>query len=82
MSKSQKVALVTGASRGIGKAISIGLAEMGYKVALTGRNKRDLESVAQEIKNCSAPAPLLFQLDIGPVGFEVEDYPRVASVHR
>lgn len=64
MSKSQKVALVTGASRGIGKAISIGLAKMGYKVVLTSRNKSDLESVEQEIKNFNAPSPLLFQLDI------------------
>ncbi len=64
MSNSKKVALVTGASRGIGKVISIGLAKMGYEVVLTGRNISDLESVAQEIKNCNAPNPILFQLNI------------------
>ena len=51
MSKSNKVALVTGASRGIGKAVSIGLAKMGYQVMLTGRNTDDLENVAREIEN-------------------------------
>ena len=64
MSNSKKVALVTGASRGIGKAVSIGLAKMGYRVALTGRNTADLEKVAQEIENNSSPTPLIFQLDI------------------
>lgn len=59
-----KVALVTGASRGIGKAISIGLAQMGYQVVLTSRNQNDLENVSQEISAGGGPAPLIFQLDI------------------
>lgn len=44
-----KTALVTGASRGIGKALAIGLAEAGAKVLLTSRKRAVLESVAQEI---------------------------------
>ena len=64
MSKSNKVALVTGASRGIGKAVSIGLAKMGYQVMLTGRNTDDLEIVAREIENNNSPTPQIFQLDI------------------
>jgi dehydrogenase/reductase SDR family member 1 len=35
-----KVALVTGASRGIGKGVAIGLAEAGVKVYITGRTRR------------------------------------------
>jgi len=64
MMAQQKVALITGASKGIGKAISIGLAELGYKVVLTGRNKNDLEKVAKEINNSQSSTPVIFQLDI------------------
>ena len=44
-----KVALVTGASRGIGRAIALGLAEAGAEVVLASRKLSDLETVAQEI---------------------------------
>lgn len=45
-----KVALVTGGSRGIGKAIAIGLAKAGADVALASRKLADLEQTAEEIK--------------------------------
>ena len=44
-----KVALVSGASRGIGRAIALGLAEAGADVVLASRKLPDLEAVAQEI---------------------------------
>ena len=44
-----KVAAVTGASRGIGRAISIAFAEAGADVAVAARSEGDLETLAKEI---------------------------------
>lgn len=46
----KKMALVTGAGRGIGKALAIGLAEAGADVALLARTESDLEQTAGEIR--------------------------------
>ena len=43
---SGKVALVTGAGRGLGEHIALALAEAGADVALAGRNRERLENVA------------------------------------
>jgi NAD(P)-dependent dehydrogenase (short-subunit alcohol dehydrogenase family) len=45
-----KVALITGASRGIGQAAAIGLAQTGADVAIASRKLPDLEKVAEEIR--------------------------------
>ena len=48
---SGKVAIVTGASRGIGKAIAEKLSAEGMKVVLVARSKAELESVAKSFPN-------------------------------
>jgi NAD(P)-dependent dehydrogenase (short-subunit alcohol dehydrogenase family) len=45
-----KVAIVTGAGRGIGRAIAIGMAEAGADVAILARTEEDLLEVAEKIK--------------------------------
>lgn len=45
-----EVAVVTGAGKGIGRAIALGLAEAGADVAVASRTQADLESVAEEIR--------------------------------
>ena len=61
-----QVAIVTGASRGIGRAIALGLADAGADLALVGRDKESLASVASEVKSRGRLAvPLI--ADLGDV---------------
>ena len=47
---SRGLAIVTGASRGIGRALAVGLAECGYQLALVARDKEALQRVRKEIQ--------------------------------
>jgi NAD(P)-dependent dehydrogenase (short-subunit alcohol dehydrogenase family) len=51
-----KVAIVTGASRGIGRAISLRLAQDGATLVLAARTEGDLAKVASEIKSAGGKA--------------------------
>lgn len=51
-----KKALVTGGSRGLGKAIALALAKEGVDVAITGRNSKSLEETVEEIKKLGVNA--------------------------
>lgn len=46
-----KVAIVTGASRGIGKAIALSFANEGVRLVLCARNEEQLKVTEEEIKN-------------------------------
>jgi 3-oxoacyl-[acyl-carrier protein] reductase len=68
-----RVALVTGASQGIGRACALALAEMGATVALCARNEEKLALVATEINSrvpaagaaAEGGAAHVFSLDVG-----------------
>lgn len=45
----RRIALVTGSSRGIGRAIALQLAQDGYAVAVNGRSPESVQAVAAEI---------------------------------
>ena len=51
-----QIAVVTGASSGIGKAITLALAKHGATVCLVGRNLRALESVADSVRMMASQA--------------------------
>lgn len=46
-----KTAIVTGAGKGIGKAIALAVAEVGANLMLVARTEEDLKAVQQEINN-------------------------------
>ena len=58
-----RVALVTGASQGIGRACAVVLAEAGAKVALCARSQEKLEQLAQEIAGKGGEAAA-FKMDV------------------
>lgn len=58
-----KVAIVTGASKGIGKGLALILARYGADVALIARNEEELEKVSDEIKSMGRKA-LPVRLDL------------------
>jgi 3-oxoacyl-[acyl-carrier protein] reductase len=59
-----RTALVTGASRGIGRACALALAASGARVAVAARNREQLESLAGEIRAMSGEA-FVAPMDLG-----------------
>jgi 3-oxoacyl-[acyl-carrier protein] reductase len=58
-----RVALVTGASQGIGRACALALAEGGALIALAARNEEKLAAVAKEIESNGGQAAV-FSMDV------------------
>ena len=63
MNLQNKVAIITGASRGIGKAIAMAFAQEGADLALVARNVQQLEEVAANIREIGRDC-LIVQTDV------------------
>ena len=59
-----KTALVTGASVGIGRGIALALAAEGVKLAITARRAEKLEELAGEIEATGGARPVLITQDM------------------
>jgi len=59
-----KVALVTGAGRGIGKTLALGLAQAGADVILTARTQGEIETAAREIAELTGRKTLALTCDV------------------
>ena len=67
-----KVILVTGASAGIGRAISLAYARFGATVVLLGKTIKELEKVYDEIEAAGYPEPAIYPLNME--GANAKDY--------
>ena len=56
--------LITGASRGIGKAIAIGLSKYGANIIMLAKNDKRLDQIYDEIKSNSKTNPLIVGCDL------------------
>ncbi len=65
-----KIAIVTGATAGIGKATALKLASLGYNVIITGRRKERLEELEAEIKD-------KYGVDVLALNFDVRNWNEV-----
>lgn len=73
MSLKDKVVVVTGGNRGIGKAIALAFAQKGSLVAICGTNEITLKETAVEIEKGGAPRCLALKLDVSKSS-EVENF--------
>jgi len=68
----KKIALVTGATSGIGRATALLLAENGYNLIITGRRSELLENLKKEIE-------VKYKADVLPLCFDIRDNEQVDS---
>lgn len=59
-----KRALVTAASRGLGRASAMALAAEGAHVAVAGRNTAAMESLVEDLKAAGAPSAIAVEMDL------------------
>lgn len=59
-----RTAIVTGASRGLGRAFAVGLAKDGFALSIAARNAAELEETAQACRAAGAPLVVSHAIDL------------------
>lgn len=72
------IAIVTGASRGIGLAVGRELARRGHLLALVGRRQPGLEDAARELA-AQAPSVRTFACDVGDAAAVEQVFPQILA---
>ena len=67
---SQKVAVITGSSKGIGKAIAIEFAKEGYKIVLNARDEDELIEAVNDVKKTIGAAEERVTYSVGDISQE------------
>ncbi|MHB1345911.1 MAG: SDR family NAD(P)-dependent oxidoreductase [Candidatus Humimicrobiaceae bacterium] len=63
-----KVIIITGGTKGLGRALSLKCASLGAKVIVAGRNEKDGNYIINEIKNKYKIQALFIKVDLSDVG--------------
>jgi NAD(P)-dependent dehydrogenase (short-subunit alcohol dehydrogenase family) len=77
MSEPIRTALVTGASRGIGRGIALSLARQGFGLTITSRTRADLEALASDLEAAGAAQVVLHAADMA----DRDALPEVVALH-
>ena len=77
-----KVAVVTGAGSGIGRATCVRLAEEGAEVVATSRSADNLEDTCAEVERAAGRRPEGLVLDVADSAAVDDAFARVAAKHR
>ena len=59
-----KVILITGANKGIGKSLSLRFSALGVNIVLLGRDEESLDALYDEITETSSTKPLIIKCDL------------------
>lgn len=67
----ERVIMITGANRGIGRAIAMACGAAGATVVLVGRNETELNRVYDEMLAAGYPEPVLLVMDLSQMSAEI-----------
>src|SRR2546423_6654748 len=80
MTQSTKVAVVTGAGSGVGRAVALKLAAAGYRVVCIGRQLKTLEETAK-LGGANAANLIPYRCDVGDAAAVRKMGAEVSSAH-